>query len=78
MPVKLECKPIVKAGGVSGGSWETTNMSWTKTDYGYRLGLAVLARKGRTWILAYCGHVIDLGRKATFDTAERELARLGA
>ena len=53
---------------------------WTKTQTGYCLEGgpvdAELARVGSRWVLRSCGREVDLGRRATFDTAEAALGNL--
>ena len=56
--------------------------SW-KSDKrgGYTLrrpaGTATVTKgQGRAWVLLYLGQERDLGRRASFDTAEREIVRL--
>lgn len=52
---------------------------WTKTATGYEseaLG-AKLDRRGKSWDLTMAsGQTMDLGRKATFDAAERTIAEM--
>lgn len=56
-------------------------VEWDRTPTGYEMmykgSLAVLSKKGKRWVLSHGGREHDLGRKATFDTAERALQRLG-
>ena len=53
---------------------------WKKTPTGYELttakGVAVLRKKGRRWFLDFVGQSIDLGRRASFDSAEGIISKL--
>jgi hypothetical protein len=55
--------------------------SWKQTPEGYEMlhqgSLATLSKSGKTWVLSYKGQEKDLGRKASFDAAERALQGLG-
>lgn len=48
--------------------------TWQKTPTGYAMAGHELAKVGKRWILTTAtGETYDLGRKATFDHAERML-----
>ncbi len=50
--------------------------SWTKADLGYIFGeWSLLRLPSKTWVLIYPdGSVADLGKRASFDDAERLMA----
>jgi hypothetical protein len=58
-------------------------LDWQRHGDGYQLvrGNRVLgprlSRQGRDWLLEVDGQSFNLGRRATFDTAERRLASMG-
>jgi hypothetical protein len=55
--------------------------SWKQTPEGYEMlhqgSLATLTKKGKEWVLSHQGREKGLGRKASFDTAEKALQGLG-
>lgn len=57
-----------------------TLTTWEKTPSGYRMmteaGEATLTKSGRTWVLEIAGQRVDLGRRASFDHADRVLSTM--
>lgn len=51
-----------------------------KTKDGYAIdtgnGMAYAVKTGKTWTLSFNGHVVGLGKKATFPKIHRELLKL--
>lgn len=56
--------------------WAKSPRLYTLTRDGQPLGPEI-HRVGKVWILHYGSYRVALGRRASFDTAERALARLG-
>lgn len=59
----------------SGPTWRR-NPDGSYVGIGFSNGPVELKRSGKSWVMVVGGQECDLGRRATFDTAERKLAQL--